>query len=334
MMSVELGLHNIFQRFDSLSVGDGKNISYFKKLARSFIRRRCEWCIGIYVGESLFDFGSPNGMSNPVLTAKDVTDVPALFVADPFMVCDRNTWYMFFEVLNGRDNQGDIGLATSDDGFKWHYRQIVLDEPFHLSYPYVFKVDTDYYMIPESYEANSVRLYKAVNFPTQWSFVKTLLDGSDYVDSSIFYYNDMWWLFTTSFKGNILCLYYASELMGNWIAHPRSPVIQENFNIARPGGRVVISDGRIFRYTQDVEGFYGNQVRVFEITELTTKSYQEVAVTHNSILKASGHGWNKIGMHNIDPHQTENGQWLACVDGYRIVFVFGFGNRYNFIWRY
>ncbi|GAA6615057.1 hypothetical protein NUACC26_008460 [Scytonema sp. NUACC26] len=333
-MSLDLGLNKIFQKFDTLSVGNGKNIAFFKNLARSFLRRRCEWCIGIYVCQSLFNFDSPDGINNPVLTAKDITDVPALFVADPFMVCDRNKWYMFFEVLNGRDNKGDIGLATSDDGLKWHYQQIVLDEAFHLSYPYVFKGDDGYYMIPETYEANSVRLYKAVNFPNQWSFVKTLLEGSDYVDSSIFYCNEMWWMFTTSFKGNILRLYYATDLIGNWIEHPKSPVIQENLNIARPGGRVVVNDGKIFRYTQDVEDFYGNQVRVFEITELTHTTYQEVAVTNNPIIKASGRGWNKIGMHNIDPHQTENGQWLACVDGYRIVFVFGFGERYNFIWRY
>jgi hypothetical protein len=333
-MSIDLGLHRLFQRFDTLSIEGGKNIAYFKKIARSFIRRRCEWSIGIYVGESLFDFESPEEVSNPVLTAKDITDVPASFVADPFMVCDRNTWYMFFEVLNGRDNKGDIGLATSDNGLKWHYQQIVLDEPFHLSYPYVFKVNNDYYMIPETYEANSVRLYKAVNFPKQWSFVKTLLEGYDYVDSSIFYHKGMWWMFTTSFKGNILRLYYANDLMVNWTEHPKSPVIQENLNIARPGGRVVVYDDKIFRYTQDVEGFYGNQVRVFEITELTPTTYQEIAVTNNPIVKASGRGWNKIGMHTIDPHPIENGQWLACVDGYRIVFVFGFGNQRNFIWRY
>lgn len=290
---------------------------------RLLVRRRCEWSIGIYTGESLFNFVSPQNISNPVLTAKDVTDVQAHFVADPFMVRENGVWYMFFEVLNASDKKGDIGLATSTDGLNWTYRQIVLDEPFHLSYPYVFKWKNEYYLIPESYQNNSIRLYKATNFPTQWSFVKTLLDGSDYVDSSIFYFDSKWWLFTTSTKSNVLWLYYANELMGTWIEHPQSPVVEGKANIARPGGRVVVFDDKIIRYTQDDEHSYGNSVRAFEITHLTPTNYQEKEAIENPILKASGSGWNAIGMHTIDPHQINKDKWIACVDGCKISFVFG-----------
>lgn len=298
-----------------------KSIAGLKQFLRKFIRRRCEWSIGIYLGKSHVDLDSPETISNPVLTAKDITDVPADFVADPFMLHENGSWYMFFEVMNARDRKGDIGLATSVDGLKWTYQKIVLSEPFHLSYPYVFKWNHDYYMIPESYKSNSIRLYKAVDFPTKWTWVTTLLDGGDYVDSSIFQVNDRWWLFTSSPKGNILRLYYANELMGDWVEHPKSPIIQDNENIARPGGRVVIVDGKIYRYTQDVECFYGNQVRAFEITKLTPTNYEEKQVKQNPILKASGEGWNKIGMHTIDPHKIEENKWIACVDGYSIKVV-------------
>jgi hypothetical protein len=37
------------------------------------------------------------------------------------------------------EQEGEIGLATSEDGLKWDYKQVVLNEPFHLSYPYVFE---------------------------------------------------------------------------------------------------------------------------------------------------------------------------------------------------
>lgn len=291
--------------------------------ARMFVRRRCEWSIGIYLGESLLNFSAKN-IKNPVLTARDITDVQAHFVADPFMVRENGIWYMFFEVLNASDKKGDIGLATSSDALNWTYRQIVLHEPFHLSYPYVFKWENEYYLIPESHQNNSIRLYKATNFPTQWSFVKTLLDGSDYVDSSIFYFNNLWWLFTTSTKSNILRLYYANELMGSWIEHPKSPVIESNTHIARPGGRVVVCDRRIIRYTQDTEPIYGNQLRAFEITELTKTNYEEKEVNENPILKATGSSWNAIGMHNLDPHQISKDKWIACVDGCRLSLVFGF----------
>jgi hypothetical protein len=298
-----------------------------KSFVKKFVRRqRNDWSIGIYVGKSPLDFAPPENINNPVLTAKDVTDVAAKFVADPFMVRENGTWYMFFEVMNLDDNKGDIALATSNDGFNWNYKQIVLDEPFHLSYPYVFKWKNEYYLIPETYEASSVRLYKAVNFPTNWSLEKTLLEGSDYVDPSIFYFNDNWWLFTSSTDNNILRLHYSNNLMGNWIEHPKSPIIERNETIARPGGRVVVLEHKIIRYTQDDRYRYGNKVRAFEITKLTTRSYEEKEIKENPILKASGVGWNKTGMHNIDPHQIEENQWIACVDGYGESLIFGFNS--------
>lgn len=304
------------------------NLTGLKDFLRRFVKRQSDWSIGIYLGKSLVDFAPPPTITNPVLTAQDVTDVKADFVADPFMLHENDTWYMFFEVLNARDQRGEIGLATSKDGFKWTYQQIVLDEPFHLSYPYVFKWNHDYYLIPESYKANCIRLYKAVDFPIKWSFLTTLLDGGDYVDSSVFQFNGMWWLFTSSPKGNILHLYYADDLMGDWTEHPKSPVIEGNINIARPGGRVVVVDGKILRYTQDGEHFYGNQVRAFEITELTPTNYAEKEVEKNPVLKASGMGWNKIGMHTIDPHKLAEDNWLACVDGYSIKVV-TFGRKFD-----
>ncbi len=46
-----------------------------------------------------------------------------------------SNWFTFFEVLSREYGRGEIGLAASVDGFEWQYRQIVLREPFHLSYP-------------------------------------------------------------------------------------------------------------------------------------------------------------------------------------------------------
>jgi hypothetical protein len=290
-----------------------------------FLGKEAAWSIGVYNGLSPVDSFSSGNVSNPVLTARDVADVPAKHVADPFMVRENHTWYMFFKVINAETDQGDIGLATSEDGLNWTYEQIVLDEPFHLSYPYVFRWQDEYYMIPESFEANSIRLYRADDFPLHWSFVGTLLDGGDYVDSSIFRFNDdRWWLFTATPENDTLRLYYAQELLGPWIEHPESPIVEGDSNIARPGGRVLVFDGRIIRYAQDDDdSTYGKQVRAFEITELSTASYQETEVSGNPIVEASGTGWNGMYMHHVDIHQITEDRWIASVDGCGEVWVFG-----------
>ena len=275
------------------------------------------WAIGIYISSSSepFDFSGEN-VSNPVLTASDVTDIPAAFVADPFLFHENNTYYMFFEVLNTNTSQGDIGLAISNDGFNWTYKQIILDEDFHLSYPCVFKWENEYYMIPETYHTESVRLYKSNNFPYNWTFVKTLLEGRDFVDNTIFHYNNTWWLFSGTCSNSVLWLYYSDKLTGPWIEHPKSPIINGDANMSRPGGNVILFDtNRIVRYTQDDYPYYGNQVWAFEITTLTKTSYGEHKVGRTPILKGFDN-WNTQGMHQISPCPVKGNGWIASVDGY------------------
>ena len=277
------------------------------------------WSIGIYVGRSPLQLEPGNNL-NPVLTADSVSDVNARFVADPFILKATRIWYMFFEVMNEQSHRGEIGLAVSHDAFHWRYQYIVLKEPFHLSYPYVFEWQNAYYMIPESCEAKSVRLYKAMDFPSRWILLGTLLEGDDFVDPSIFYFNHRWWLLTDSaqspYYAGTLRLFHAANLEGPWIEHPQSPIIRGNPHIARPAGRVILLDRSIIRYTQDCCPVYGRRVSAFEIKELTLTTYREEPVDFGPIIDAGGEGWNESGMHHIDPHLTEEGLWIACVDGW------------------
>lgn len=290
-----------------------------KRARRTALSHPDVWSIGIYTGASPFKLSPEPRVSNPVLSRGDVSDVPAAFVADPFMVRVDGLWHMFFEVMNSRSDKGQIGLAVSANGLSWEYRQIVLDEPFHLSYPYVFEWKGEHYMIPETLEPRAVRLYKADSFPTSWRLVGTLIDG-EYADPSIFRFQDRWWLFacTTPYQHDTLRLYFADDLLGPWVEHPRSPIIERNDRIARPGGRVLVFDDRVVRFTQDCYPMYGSQVRAFEISPLSPIEYSEREALESPILKGSGNGWNRSAMHTVDLHPTRDGRWIACVDGMRV----------------
>jgi len=277
------------------------------------------WSIGLYAGNSPFQLTSLENISNPVLTRDNVTDVPAAFVADPFMIKANDVWYMYFEVKNRRTDKGEIALARSKNGLDWHYEGIVLTEPFHMSYPYVFEWMNDYYLIPESHKAKSVRLYRSFDFPTRWSFVANLLSDQAFLDPSIFRYRGKWWLFAGTNgerKHDTLLLYYADELTGPWFQHPKSPIIRNNGHIARPGGRVLAIGDKVIRYAQDCYPDYGAQLRAFVITELSTTHYHEHPVQPEIVLSGSGVGWNESGMHHVDPHLRNDGTWIACVDGW------------------
>ncbi len=278
-----------------------------------YVALQQRWTIGICTGASPLSLSSPTGGVNPVLTAKDVTDVPAEFVADPFMVQENGTWHMFFEVQDGRTHRGCIGLAESPDGFRWTYKQIVLEEPLHLSYPCVFKSGRRHYMVPER-RTDSVCLYEAVSFPTRWQNVGPILKGY-HADASPFMYDGRWWMFAMRFRkvGPTLHLYHSEQIAGPWQEHPGSPVARNDLSACRPGGRVIIKEGQVVRFAQDNTRTYGDQLRAFVVSELTPAAYREEPVPTNPVPKTL---WNRIGTHHVDAHQRADGGWIACVDGY------------------
>lgn len=288
-----------------------------------FLRKRWRYAIGIYTGTSPFDCRESFGIPNPVLTYKDVTDVRADFVADPFMLRVGPRWHMFFEVWNHDSGKGEIGLATSADGMVWHYEKIVLVEPFCLSYPFVFEWEGQVYMTPECSPSGTVRLYRADPFPERWTLAATLFPRAVLVDPTLFRFDDRWWLFASTREWDQLFLYHAPDLAGPWTAHAKNPIIAGNAHIARPGGRVIRHDGRLYRFAQDDAPTYGNQVHAFEITVLSPSQYEEVEIAPSPILAASGRGWNGEGMHTIDPHPIGPSRWIAAVDGLGWQFEFG-----------
>jgi len=276
------------------------------------------WEIGILEGDSPFDWIPGSDCANPVLTAMDVTDIEAEFVADPFMIGRDGVWHLFFEAFRKGVRLGEIGLAVSDDIVNWQYRGIVLRESFHLSYPYVFEWEGGYYMIPETLGADEVRLYECKVFPCNWQLHCSLIQGQ-HADPSIFRHDDRWWMFTcdTPFAHRSLRLYAAPRLEGPWEEHPESPIIQEDASAARPAGRVVSFDGRLIRFAQDCSKQYGGQVWPFEITHLSRKKYRERRASANPAIGAGANGnWRTSRMHHIDAHTHSAGHWIACVDGW------------------
>jgi hypothetical protein len=267
------------------------------------------------------ELAPPQGVSNPVLTWRDVDDAFAVFVADPFMLPVDGTWHMFFEAVVWDDGgtKGVISHATSRDGLRWQYQRVVLEEPFHLSYPFVLASGGEHYMIPESQGAGVVRLYRADPFPHRWVHVGDLLAGPVLLDSTVFERDGRWWMMVDTSPGlndETLRLFHAPALRGPWTEHPRSPVVRGDPRMSRPAGRVLCTPDRVLRFAQGARPDYGTDVRAFEITTLTPDAYAEREVPGGPVLTASGRGWNRRGMHHIDVHPLADGRWLACVDGW------------------
>jgi hypothetical protein len=278
------------------------------------VRRYGKWSIAIYEGPTPFNLAPAADITNPVISTEDVTDADAILVADPFIVRRDDTWHMFFEVLPRDTERGVIARAESTDGRQWHYRGIIIREDFHMSYPQVFEWEGTIYMIPESAEDFSVRLYRAVSFPENWECVVKLLTGHDYSDATLFRHDGGWWMFASNTRNNVLNLYFSDDLTHGWQPHPMNPVVRNDPHHARPAGRVIEVEGKLHRLAQDCAPHYGTRVFAIEITELSRVAYAEKPAPETPVVTASGTGWNSLGMHHVDAHFID-GRWLAAVDG-------------------
>lgn len=270
------------------------------------------WSIGIMTGDSPLHLKPDTRARNPVLTAGDITGLDAAFVADPFMLLVRGVWYMFFEAVGKAHGRGEIALAMSDDGYTWQYRQVVLSEPHHLSYPCVFESGGEYYMIPETLQPRAIRLYVATSFPSQWRFAADLVPV-EAADPTILWHDGTWWLFACIRRNDWLGIYFADSLTGPWAPHPGNPVVNDVHG-ARPAGRLVNAGGKLIRFAQDCAPRYGRRVRAFEILVLTRDSYVEREYG-GSPVTAPAAAWCASRMHHVDAHSQSDGTWIACVDG-------------------
>ena len=273
------------------------------------------WSIAIYKGASPFIL-QPTGRNLPAILPEAVPEMACKTVADPFLVRRDGRWYMFFEALDGATNRGEIAYATSEDGDTWTCHGIVLREDFHLSYPQVFEHRGTFYMIPETRQAGSIRLYAAQKFPFDWKLVSTLVEG-DYADATVFFHDGTWRMFSQ--RGlDEMRLFHSDSLESGWKEHPGNPFWEANRTYCRSGGRMLFFEGAWYRFAQDGLQNYGNNLKAMRILRLNDEEYEEMEIDSGPILAASTKGWNALGMHHLDAVKIGDGQWLGAVDGVTI----------------
>jgi hypothetical protein len=279
---------------------------------------RLEWSIGFVRAASPLPDESGQPTCEQILTRRDVADARSELVADPFLLHHDDVWHLFFETFSVWRGRGEIAVARSDDLKSWKYMGIVLREPFHLSYPYVFEHDGAIFMVPETARTKSVRLYRATAFPERWTFERTLLSGQRYYDPSLIYHDERWWLFAETapkHRYDTLRLFHARNLDGQWAEHSASPIVAGDPSSARPAGRILRHEGRLYRFAQDCSASYGRSVSAFHITELSLSDYSECRI-EPAILCPGPEDWRSLGMHHYDAQRVADGSWIAAVDGF------------------
>src|SRR5258708_28888570 len=185
---------------------------------------------------------SPDPLDNPppIYAFKKILPPKAYFWADPVPVKHEGHYYIFFEEYVYQTHKGHLSVLEVDENGVCSPPVKVLEKDDHLSYPFIFKWNGDYFMIPETNENKTVDLYRCRAFPYEWTFEKTLLMGERFTDSTLIEHESKWWMLTCVEYENVdltneVHLYYAESPLGPWTAHPRNPV-KADIRSGRPAG--------------------------------------------------------------------------------------------------
>jgi hypothetical protein len=201
--------------------------------------------------------------------------------ADPFGIVHEGRTWLFFEHYDRKLGRGVIAASEMLAGGAFSSPIRVLDIEVHAAYPFVFEHEGVVYCIPETGQANEIALYRADVLPGPWRKVKVLVEGFPGYDSTIYYHDGLWWLWSGAKVGDRvtkLFLWHAPHPEGHWTSHRNNPVKVDSRTV-RCAGTPFRSGGSLYRPAQDGSGAYGARVIIREITRMTVDAYEERDVT-------------------------------------------------------
>lgn len=196
------------------------------------------------------------------------------YSADPFIAEVNNQIKIYYEELNFWHGRGKIMMIEGLDFKTKKEVRGISPSSIHFSYPYLFRHGRETYCIPESSRAKEVVLYKVNAFkPNLLMRDNVLLSGKEFVDTSIIYYRNKYWLFTSvAGDNNQLYIFYSTTINGNYQAHRMNPIPVEA-NACRGAGSLIKVNNTIYRPTQNLTKWYGGSILIHKILCLTETTY-------------------------------------------------------------
>lgn len=205
--------------------------------------------------------------------------------ADPFLAEAGEDAYVFFEAFDRLKRKGVIGYRKINSSRVGKIK-IVIEEPFHLSYPYIYEESGSWYIIPESRDARQIIRYRAKEFPDVWEVEKILADNMPVVDTTVLSGSGdslqlVTYLFEWFNKGELLVL----QLKAGY------QEIQYRFadldGRKRPAGKICRMGSSRYRPSQLCTSSYGEAIIFNKIVDSNGDGYKETEYKTISVSEIS-----------------------------------------------
>jgi hypothetical protein len=252
---------------------------------------RTKWTLLVYFVERVIlkhykrwgvAFAPGDCISADLTRGTRIRNLPGHFFADPFVASRDGRTVCFVEDFSFAKKRGCISAVEILDDRNYKFLGAVIEEPFHMSFPFVFEFEGALYMLPETTAAASLRIYKCVDFPLKWKLHKVLMPGFRTADTMIFPHEGRWWLLTNpaspgsgEFSSQLMAFHADQPFADEWTPHLQNPLVFDSRS-GRNGGLLRLADGTLVRSRQkQAFDLYGAALTIARIHALTPDSYRE-----------------------------------------------------------
>lgn len=222
------------------------------------------------------------------------------YYADPFVFAHKGRRYLFVEEYVYATCRGHLSVADwLGDG--WSIPRPILEREYHLSWPRVFSHGGEIYMLPETSEARTLELYRAIDFPDKWEIASVLATDLSLADATMITREGETWMLAAIADGIGASSWDGLAILrGEGPTEPMRLVSDGacliDVRAARPAGDIVRVGDEWRRPVQDCALGYGSALGIARIDELSAEGYRQ------TLLKRllPDPSWGAIGVHTLN----------------------------------
>lgn len=105
--------------------------------------------------------------------------------ADPLLHDFEGNVYLYMEAFDRKKRKGCIACSKILDG-KIDTPRVIIEEPYHMSFPMIFEMKNEVYMIPETEAGGTINIYINCGHPYEWRLFQRIKTSVSIVDSVVY----------------------------------------------------------------------------------------------------------------------------------------------------
>lgn len=229
-----------------------------------------EWCSAVRFNQD----GGTSILNDTETEFTVIKDSYRYWTADPFLAEENGKYYLFFEAYDRLKRKGVLGYREITEHSAGKIKTIY-ECDFHLSYPFIFKENGTYYIVPESKASGELFRLKCEHFPDKWVKEKVIAKVG-VVDTTIVNHNGVdYYVSQRVMQAGRFDRFDLFYLENGRLCECKNNPLKIDAETARGAGKFFEYGAKLIRPSQNCGAQYGDKLNFNEVTEISKDSYSE-----------------------------------------------------------